>query len=214
MERHALYLCLLITGCGFEHGSLGADNETSPDAAGTTDELHTSTFQQGVAGYANAQDTFLDQTSTDNMRGGDEAFQYDADAEDHKATIGLLRFDGIAAAIPAGAVITAATITLDITDAGDKPGELHAALVDWSQATTTWNNFGGDPGVQADEMGPMIEPLPIAAGMQSFDVTTSLQSGTSFGWLLIAKSPNAVEMRSSECSDVALRPSLSVTWHR
>lgn len=204
-------MCLLLWGCGFEHGSLaGGDDTAAPDASDTS-AVQTSTFQQGVDGYASAQDTFLDQKGANELRGTDTSFEYDLDA-DHGVTVGLLRFDGIFAAIPADAVIMSATVTFDISDAGDKPGELHASRVDWSQATTTWNNFGGDPGVQQDEIGPMIEPLPITSGIHSFDVTTSVKNG--FGWVMIATSPNGVEMRSSECSELTQRPSLTVTWHR
>ena len=215
------YQCLLFAltcGCGFQHGSLaeGDDTAAAPDA-GDGPALHTSTFQQGVNGYTSAQDTFLEEKAADGQLGADPSFAYDLDS-DHGIKVGLLRFDGLSDAIPADAVITLATVTLDVSDAGDRPGELHAALVDWSQATTTWNDFGGDPGVQADEIGPMLEPLPITAGMHSFDVTSSLaaslHSGTNLGWVLAATSTNGVEMRSSEYDQVAQRPSLVVTWHR
>lgn len=213
----ALLASALLCGCGFEHGSLttGGDDTTAQDAGDTA--LFTSSFQQGVNGYAHAQDTFLDENSANNQRGADTSFEYDLDA-DHGVTVGLLRFDGIYDVIPAGAVIVSATVTFDVSDSGDRPGELHAALVDWSQATTTWNNFGGEPGVQADEIGPMIEPLPITSGMHSFDVTSSfaalLHSGTNLGWVLVPTSTNGVQMRSSEYDQIAQRPSLAVTWRR
>jgi hypothetical protein len=212
----AATLGLLLCGCEFEHGSLISGDDAPADAADT--ELHTSSFQQGVDSYASAQDTFLDESSADNLRGADTTFEYDLDAEDHKMTVGLLRFDGIFDVIPAGAVIMSAIVTFDVSDSGDRPGELHAALVEWSQTATTWNNFGGEPGVQSDELGPMIEPLPITSGMQSFDVTDSLNASlrgdSNLGWVLVATSTNGVEMRSSEDTQIASRPSLTVIWHR
>ena len=211
MSTKYLSLLFALCGCGFEHGSL-TDDMPAPDAGDPT-ALHTATFQQGANGYASVQDTFLDEKSANELRGTDTSFGYDLDS-DHGITIGLLRFDHVFDAIPAGAVMTAATVTFDVSDAGDKAGELHAALVDWSQATTTWNNFGGDPGVQADEIGPMIEALPITSGMHSFDVTASLAIGSKFGWAMIATSTNGVEMRSSEYDQLTQRPSLTITWHR
>ena len=213
-------LVVFLFGCDFEHGTLLAGGGTEqPDAGGAGGaELQTSTFQQGVVGYAGTQDTFLDESAVNSVRGDADTFEFDLDADKSKATVGLLRFDGIFDVIPAGATIISATVTVDVIDSGDSAGQIHPALVDWSQSATTWDNFGGDPGVQADEIGAMIAPERPDMGMQSFDATSSVAAWSrgepNRGWVIVATSSNGVDMSSSESAELPSRPSLVVHWQR
>ena len=70
--------------------------------------------------------------------------------------------------IPAGSTIQTATLTLEVTNASVAPnGSVNESTVDWAEATATWNNFGGDAGVQADEyLASPQYAAPIAAGSQ------------------------------------------------
>ena len=214
-------LALFLFGCDFEHGTLpepGGDDSTElPDAGGASAADQTSTFQQGVVGYAGTQDTFLDGSAVTTVRGAGDTFEFDLDADKNRATIGLLRFDGIFDVIPPGATIVSASVTVDVVGEGDSAGEIHPALVDWSQATATWDNFGGDPGVQSDELGPMIAPERADVGMQSFDATSSVaawaRGEANRGWVLVATSSDGVDMSSSESTLVPSRPLLVVRWH-
>jgi len=80
-----------------------------------------------------------------------------------------------------------------------------------------WNNFKGEAGIQADEMGPVLGPSPAALGTAAIDVTSSVQGwanapATNFGWIFIPLSNSQVWVRGSETSNASERPKLTVTW--
>ena len=90
----------------------------------------------------------------------------------------LLRFDGIYGTgpgqIPPGSTIEAATLTLSIFNPTVAPAaEIHDAAVSWSEASVTWNNYGGEAGVQPDEIGAFVASAPLS-GISTMDVTSSI----------------------------------------
>ena len=74
--------------------------------------------------------------------------------------------------LPAGAVITSATLNLYVWQATDQPIDVHRVTADWDEMTVTWDNFGGayDPTV----IGTF---LADGVGWHSVDVTSLAQ-----GW--------------------------------
>ena len=97
-------------------------------------------------------------------------------------------------------------------------GAINVSLADWSEATATWNNFGGDAGVDPTEFGASLGAAPLAAGTANINVTASLQSwsgspASNFGWIFRPNSTDGVQVRSAEYATTpSERPRLSVTY--
>ncbi|MFH1108834.1 MAG: DNRLRE domain-containing protein [Planctomycetota bacterium] len=182
----------------------------------------TLTFQQGVSDYTGTQDTYLYQSTPDTVEGNLDVWRWDTENPAPYQEIGLIRFDGILGSgpnqIPVGSQINSATLTLEVYNSSVLPaGGVNEVTVDWSEATATWNNFGGEAGVQADEYGALVASAPIAMGTANINVTSSLQAWSSnpadnHGWIFIPQAIDGVQVRSSEYATIANRPKLSVTY--
>ena len=187
-------------------------------------------FQQGVAGYAGAQDTMVRSADAGGNYGAFDFISVDGDdgSPGLQPNHGLLRFDGVfgaaAGQVRPGDTIVSATITLNVTNPGSGFA-LHDLLVDWSQATATWAGFGG--GVQADGLEAAITPIltlgandsaeNVPTGLLVLDVTASLQAvqaGTlpGFGWALLpfTNGTNGIDFDTAESFFESGRPLLSV----
>ena len=180
------------------------------------------TFQNDGT-YTGTHDTFLMESDPDVVKGALEDWEYDAEDPAPNQNIGVLRFDGIvglsAGQIPQGTTITSATLTLEVFNPSVVPeGEIRLALVGWDQATATWNNFGGEAGVQPDEVGALVALGPITNGSHDIDVTTAVQGwvdnpATNFGLLFVPQAIDGLQMRSSEyVADPSVRPKLTVEY--
>ena len=183
----------------------------------------TATFQDGTGGYGGTQDTYLAQAAPTTVEGALTTWRWDTENPVPSQEFGLIRFDNIIGVgvgqIPAGSTIQTATLTLEVTDASVAPnGSVNESTVDWAEATETWNTFGGEAGVQADEY--LASPqyvAPIATGSQGIDVTTSVQAWASslrsnFGWVFRPASNNGTVVNSAEFATVNLRPKLTVVY--
>ncbi len=182
------------------------------------------TFQQGIDGYAGTVDTFI--RGTDE---GDTNFSAETDLEwdDNSGTttdeITLIRFTDIFSSegglIPDGATIVSATLTYTTTDsssAGGDEADVYESLVDWPESTVTWNNFGGDAGVDADEYENLIDSASADnnSTAYSIDVTASLQRwsadpSANLGWIFLPTGSDGVTIYSAE-GDTP--PKLTVTY--
>lgn len=196
-------------------------------SAGAQASTQTHTFQQGAAGYSGQVDT--------NLRGeepgtpGASLPEISIDASDGGfPSQGLLRFDGVfgagAGQIGADRVITAATLTLQITSAGSG-FRLHEMLQAWDAALVTYGSVGN--GIQADGIEAAVLPLlevgandpgsNIGEGPLVLDITVAMQRAQAglapFGWALLPFLPegtNGVDFYSAEWDAVAERPLLTV----
>jgi cysteine-rich repeat protein len=181
-------------------------------------------FQAGLGGYAGAQDTYLVEADPNSTHGAEAAVEWDADdpAGSGKDRVGLLRFGAIVGGgpgqVPPGAIVTGATLTLEVFNASvGSPATLHESTVAWDAATVRWNDFGGDPGVQADEIGPSVADAPVVLGTATMDVTASVQGwvadpNSNHGWVVMPTSTNNLHVRSSEYGVAAQRPRLDVEY--
>ncbi|UCE58164.1 MAG: DNRLRE domain-containing protein [Phycisphaerales bacterium] len=213
-----------------------AGGEVCNLATHTCEAITQLTFQEGIGGYTGTQDTFIMQSEPDLPHGtlsdtcpgaADpgpcDNFEWDSEDPAPNQNIGLIRFDGIvgpgAGQIPQGATVLSATLTLTLYDtSADPPADVHMLLVDWDEATVTWNNFGGDAGVQPDEHGPDIGDAPVTVGTHDVDVATAVQGWVTdpagnFGLIIIPNSFNGAVVRSSEyATDPTERPKLTVDF--
>ena len=194
--------------------------------------LTTFTFQEGLNGYCETQDTHLWQAMPDYVAGNDTWVGVDGDGlpgSGCMANHALLRFDGIfgPGRIPLGAHIVSATLTINVAG-NDSEAWAKAYRVlplpdetcSWDE-TCTWDSCFSGNGVQegtetAVEMEDQIGP-PVHSGEHTFCVTTSLEawsSGTvNCGWaiLLDTDSNDAFRFESSEVGAEGTPPKLEVT---
>jgi hypothetical protein len=203
--------------------SCPAGMHCEPYGSCVTDTL-TITFQQDVNGYTGTHDTYLHQGQPDTVEGALATWRWDMTDPDTSTNqeFGLLRFASIfgsaAGQIPTGSTIFSATLTLNVEDLSDVPaGSINAAAVTWDEATATWNNFGGDAGVQADEYGAYAGAAPIAVGTFAVDVTSSVRAwlaapASNYGWIFRPASVDGLVVTSSEGTTVANRPKLTVSY--
>ncbi len=188
----------------------------------------TYTFQQGLNGYAGTRDTMLAQSEPSLALGSQDFVSIDA-SDGGLPNHGLLAFDSLfgtgAGQIKPTEVIVGAQLRLQIDSAGSG-FMLHNLLVDWSEATATWNSFDG--GVQADGIEAETTPFltlganngdsNISEGLLSLDVTASLQRVQAgglpgYGWAFLPFMPdgtNGVDFFSREYFALADRPQLIV----
>jgi len=131
----------------------------------------------------------------------------------------LLRFDSIfgnnPGQIPPGSIVTAATLTYNVNNAGND-ANINEVTIDWAD-TVTYNTFGGDTGVQTDEYGASLGIATGDAGDNSLDVTSSVVAwsqspGSNHGWIFRPVGTDGVNVWSSEYAAVTVRPRLSVDY--
>ncbi len=180
------------------------------------------TFQEGVAGYTGAVDSFLQQSAPNAVNGALEDAEWDSDdpGGTGQDNVALIRFDNIfgngPGQVPPGSQILSATLSIVVFDAGDA-GTVREAAVDWVESTT-WNTFGPDPGVQATDYGVVVNSAGGSVATQNITVTTSLASWSAAptankGWIILPTGNNGVQFRSSEyAANVLLRPKLSLSY--
>ncbi|MBM4395350.1 MAG: lamin tail domain-containing protein, partial [Deltaproteobacteria bacterium] len=193
--------------------------------AGGGGEPVTVTFQQGVNGYSGTHDTFLREYRPDTAYGQGTSLWWDLEDPKPYQDVGLLRFAGVfgpePGRIPGGALVTSAVLTVNVefVEQGGPgaAGAVSEAWVGWDEATATWGNFGGEPGVQPDEYGPMVAAAPTKLGAASIDVTAQIQAWAfnpagNNGWIFLAKSASWIGITTSEGTIVANRPKLTVTY--
>ena len=194
---------------------------------GTTKTI---TFQNGASGYSGTVDTYLRGTTDGDLNfSADTNLEWDDNTGTTTDELALIRFTGLfsneGGPIPSGSLIQSATLTYMTTDLnsgstaiGD-PGNVYESLVDWTGNTATYNNFGGEPGVQTDERSAsVIASAPATAMSTAFniDVTASLQrwmAGTAnYGWIILPTGTDGVVIYSSDIANTAYRPKLTVTY--
>jgi len=188
----------------------------------------TYTFQQGLNGYSGAADTQLRASDATFAHGTEQEIGVDA-SDGGLPTQALLRFDAMfgmgAGQIPAGQVISGATLSLNITSAGSGI-RFHEILQPLNFAAVTWDSaIGGvqDDGIEATALpfatvGADDSGANIEEGLLVVDVTGAVQrmySGLSagHGWALLPFMPNGtngIDFYSAEFGTVADRPLLTV----
>jgi hypothetical protein len=206
-------ICLGVDNCG--PGGVCQGN-------GLCAATSTSTFQDD-GGYTGTHDTLIRETAPDTAQGDLESWEWGYESGDPpRPTVGLIRFDGIvgdgAGQIVGGSRLIAATLTLEVWDPSNGPaGVVREVLVDWDESSVTWNNFGGDAGVQPDERGVLVASAPLSTGPSVMNVTASLESwvddpSANRGWIFLPTATDGVAVRSSEYAVQAQRPRLTVEW--
>lgn len=198
------------------------DTFTSPASIPTT-----VTFQEGVLGYSGTVDSFIQQPQANSEFSANTGIEWDGEVTSGLGDdeVAMIRFENIFGSangqIPVGAVIISANLKYRVGSAANSPGDsanVYESLVGWAE-NVTWNTFGGEAGVQADEYANFITTAPASAlnTQYTINVTASLQRWTNnpslnLGWLFIPSANDGVILSSSEDSTVTNRPFLEVTY--
>ncbi|MGE4620347.1 MAG: DNRLRE domain-containing protein [Planctomycetota bacterium] len=179
----------------------------------------TLTFQAGVFPNSGTTDTWLQGSSGNANQDTSTVLEWDGEDLGGQNFL-LLRFDEIFGTLPGQIqptdVIVSATLTYSCIDPGDV-ASVNEVLVDWSPPSpTTFNNFGGDPGVQTDEFGAPLGIASGAVGVHSLNVTSSIASwalnpSLNRGWIFRpTQGTNGAQIHSSEAGQLTERPLLTV----
>jgi hypothetical protein len=172
------------------------------------------------ADYAGTRDTFLSQASPGSNFGTQPDFEWDTE-EQGGVTTGLIRFDNIFGTgptqVPANATITEATLELTVDDPSALPeAELRESTVTWGETSVTFDTFGGEPGIQQDELLDVVATVPIETGRHQIDITSSVAKwhggAPNMGWAIVPRSTNGEHAVSREAATVADRPTLVVRY--
>ncbi|MCY2966853.1 MAG: DVUA0089 family protein [Planctomycetota bacterium] len=165
----------------------------------------TATFQQGVAGYTGASDTFLRGSSptTSYATAAINEIDYTSASNQEQS---LLQFKNLfgsgAGQIPFGSQIVSATLTFYVMNGGNRVN-IHRMLKSWSD-TATWNSMTG--GIQADGIEAVATadaqtPISTLTGWLNMDVKTSIVAWlanptTNFGWAFLPTGTDGVDLYS------------------
>ena len=180
--------------------------------------MATVVFQQGANGYTGSSDTILRQSKPAKTFGSDASIFVDGVDSAGQPIQGLLRFDDIfgyaLGQIPEGAIITSATLTLNVTDGTSEPFSLYRMLTGWTEGST-WNSLGNGIQTNGTEAASAADVTlaKLSAGTQDINVTQSLQAwsngGPNFGWAFLMNGGNGWEFTSSEGT---VAPKLTVVY--
>ena len=119
----------------------------------------------------------------------------------------LLRFD--LAAVPAGATITSAAVTLDVLRYGGGAVRAHRITAPWSEASVTWTSFGGAFLPQVDATFPIGSPT--SADLQALVQAWVSGSLPNHG-ILIERDLDGTTVFASSEESPAKRPRLDVCY--
>ena len=168
-------------------------------------------FEHGVGGYASTIDTYVQADPAFSDRNNSEQVEINIDADSPfgsgNAVQALLQFDEIFGngngQIPIGSEILSATLSLELTNAGDSFA-VHRMVQPWVESVT-WNSLNG--GVQSDDIEAFSTPDfttgPVGIGTLPLDVTSSLDvwvtnPSVNQGWVFLPTGNNGVDFWSSE----------------
>ena len=188
---------------------------------------------RGFGTYTGAKDIQLTQASpTTTFPTGGDASGLLVDFADPGVTNTaqvLMRFENLFGSalgqIPAGAIITSASLFVQTNNTGDG-AEFHRMLTDWNPTTSTWTSVGG--GIQVDDSQARSSydsfwntqdvSGATGTGYASVAVTNDIRAwnsgATNFGWLLnpFLGGTDGWAFSPSEAADTTLRPMLKIEW--
>jgi hypothetical protein len=192
----------------------------------------TVSFQNGAAptsAYAGNIDTHLSQNNATTNYGTAATLLVDGDDPGGLDKRALLKWD--VSVIPAGKTVTAASITVHVTDASTQTYQLYQLKRTWTESGATWNAYASGTAWQtagadgANDRGTTV--LGTVTGSATGNQTIALNAaGIALvqGWVdgtsanqgilvMNASNTNGLDFRSSETGTASQRPRLTVTYH-
>ncbi len=186
--------------------------------AQTTTEFQDGVFPDGT--YAGTQDSFLRQTSPTSNFGSETFLSADGTDQDpgnglFGEVVSVIQWD--VSAIPSGATVQSASISLEITDTSSGPYEIYSVDTGWTEGGVTYGDIASD-------IGGMILGT-ISPGNFGQNVINLNPAGVSLvqGWVnggtpnngIIIRSGgtnNGIDANSREAASATTRPKLTVDY--
>ncbi len=210
---------------GTGHAGAAANVRSIVGAFNSDVQTSTKSFRAGDGGYADAHDTYIEQSAGTTPHGTDAKVVVD----ESPLSQGLVRFDkltgGGAGQVPLGATILSAKLTLltgDNSVNNDTTVDtvsLHRMLKDWGDSST-WNSLNG--GVSTDDIeaasaADFALTPNVASAYAIFDVTATVQQwinnpASNFGWMMRDTGGDGWRWLSSEALLAGDRPRLEITY--
>lgn len=193
-------------------------------------------LQEGIGGYAETVDTWVNEASPNTSYGDDSERVSDDDTTNSffsdSQGQALVRFDGLVdgaalGRIPLGATIVSAHLSLEISDDIDNPlfdpnFEVRRVLVPWDE-DSTWNSLSG--GLSGSELTGVLASFtgdnsPNGDGLRRLEVTSAVQAwadgAPNFGFAIVPEvisgNDDGIALLTSESPNPLLRPRLEVVW--
>jgi len=183
-------------------------------------------FQSGANGYTGATDTKIRSTNTNTNYGSSTNLEVDGSPD--YAT--LLKWN--LSSIPAGKIVTAVSITVNITNVSSQLYEIYALRRAWSESSATWNqassgvNWGtaGANSTTSDRESTVLGAMSSSStGLRTFSLNSSgiakVQSwidnpSSNHGFVIMdyVNNSDGLDFSSRETSTVSNRPKITITY--
>jgi hypothetical protein len=187
----------------------------------------TISFQDGVAGYGGTRDATLRQGAADSATGTTVA-SLEIDGDDggtDLAAVLMWQLSGV----PAGAIVVAASIGVNVIDPSSNTYPVYVLRRDWVESEVTWNRASaaaawGQPGASAasDRDAQPVALAGAGSGNQAYQLdaagVAAVQAwldGTSgnYGFIIADTSPtDGLDLDAREATNVANRPKLTISY--
>lgn len=178
-------------------------------------------FQEGVNGYSGTVDTHIREVAPGSSHGSLESLEWDGvEGGSNSEKFALIRFENIFGSgigqIPLDATIISAALEYVVWNTGNS-ADVNEVSIQWTE-NATYNNFGGEVGVQPDDYGTSLGSASGSSiGSHSINVTTSLAAWSADpslnnGWIFRPTGTDGVDARSSEYGTTNQRPKLTVQY--
>lgn len=186
----------------------------------------TTTFQQGIASYTGSTDATIRQASASTNYGAATTCEVDGDDGSGVDKSCLLRW--ALAGLPADAVITSASITVQVTNTSPSAYNVYALSKPWNEGQVSWNSAStgsawSSPGaLSSADRGAVVGSISATStGLKTITLNASgiamvqaWADGSANNGVIIASSSNTdgIDFASSEAGTASQRPKLSVTY--
>ena len=218
----------MASGCSTQTpaGSDGFDERQVPLTTTTT-----TSFQDGVlpsSVYAGTRDTVLSEDQSSSNFGTNTTCRIDSDDPWSTAKDLEVLLSWSVASIPVGSVVTAASVTLQVTDSSSGVWSVYGLERPWSEVGATWlvaeaGTPWGTAGAQgtADRGTSLLGTFTFATGSQTFSLNAAglakVQAwlddpASNYGLILVGPSSDGLTFQSREAATASVRPRLDLTW--
>jgi hypothetical protein len=190
-------------------------------------------LQNGVlptSAYTGTKDTFISEANPTTNYGSNTSIEIDGDdpPSSGQDLTGLLRWD--LSVVPNGTIVTAASISLNITNGSSNSYSFYQMLRDWDENQASWNQAQsavnwGSPGANdaSDRSSTILANIPSAStGAITINLNAEGVSvinawldnpSSNFGLILgNTNSTDGLDFSSSEEANSSLRPRLSLSY--